>query len=73
MLGAGVRYSEDATLPGRPSLMHHIKSQSFKIAYNEAIVAEWSIGEMGHIALPIRDAIPATKSCEGTGSGRLLG
>jgi len=27
---------------------------------------------MGHIALPIRDAIPTTKSYEGTDSGRLL-
>ena len=43
-----------------------IKSQSFKIAYDEAIVTEWSIGKMRHVALPIWDAIPANKSCEGT-------
>ena len=31
----------------------YIKSQSFKIADDEAIIVEWSIGEMGHIALSI--------------------
>ena len=29
--------------------------------------------KMGHIALPIRDAIPATKSCEGTAVADFLG
>ena len=53
MLGAGVRYSKNVTLPNRPNHTYHIKSQSLKIAYDEAIVAEWSIGKMGHIALPI--------------------
>ena len=43
----------------------YIKSQSFKIAYDKAIIIEWSIGEMGYIALPIWDAIPAAKSREG--------
>ena len=73
MLGVGVRYSENATLPGGPNHTYHIKSQSFKISYDEGIVAEWSIGEMNHITFPIRDAILATKSCEGTSSGRFLG
>jgi len=66
-------YSENATLPGEPKHTRHIKSQSFKIADDEAIIAECSIGKMGHITLPIRDVIPVTKSCEGTGSGKLLG
>ena len=48
----------------------HIKSQSFKIAYDKAIIVEWSIGKIGHVSLPIWDAIPATKGCEVTGSGR---
>jgi len=69
----GVRYPEDVALLGGSNYTCHIKSQSFKIAYDEVIIAEWSIGEMGHIALPIRDAIPSIKSCEGTGSSRLLG
>ena len=51
----------------------HIKIQSFKIAYDEAIIIEWSIGDIGHITLPIGDAIPAAKSCQGTCSGRFLG
>jgi len=33
--------------------IHNIKSQSFKITYDEAIITEWSIGEMGHVALLI--------------------
>ena len=69
----GVRYLEDMTLLGGPNHTCHIKSQSFKIAYDKAIIAEWLIGKMGHIALPIRDAIPAAKSCKGTRNGRLLG
>ena len=71
MLGIGVHCLKDATLPGGPNHTRHIKIQSFKIAYDESIIVEWSNGEMGHIALQ-RDAIPATKNCEGTGSGRLL-
>ena len=72
MFGVGVRHLENATLLNRPNHTCHIKSQSFKIIYDEAIVIEWSIGEIGHIALPIRDAISVTKSYEGIGSGRLL-
>jgi len=53
MLGIGIHHPEDATLFGGPNHTHHIKSQSFKIAYDEAIVAKWSIGKMGYIALPI--------------------
>jgi len=44
MLDVGVCRPEDATLPGGPNHLLHIKSQSFKITYDEAIVAEWSIG-----------------------------
>ena len=72
MLGVCIHHPEDATLLGGPNHTRHIKSQSVNIAYDEAIVTKWSIGEIGYIALPIRDAISATKSCEGTGSGRLL-
>ena len=57
MLGTGVRYSENATLLGGPNYTCHIKSQSFKIAYDKVIITEWSIGEMGHLAFPIRDVI----------------
>ena len=53
MLGVGVRGPEDATLPGRLNHTRHIKSQSFKIAYDKAIITKWSIGKMGYIALPI--------------------
>ena len=73
MLGIGICRSENATLLGRPNYTCHIENQSFKIAYDETIITEWSIGAMGHIALLIWDAIPAAKSCEGTGSGRILG
>jgi len=69
MLCIGIRCPEDVTLLGKTNHTH----QSFKIAYDEAIITEWSIRKMGHTALPIWDAIPATKSCEGIGSGRLLG
>ena len=73
MFGVGVRRPENATLLGGSNYTCHIKNQSFKISYDKAIITEWSIGKMGHVALPIRDAIPTTKSCEGTCSGRLLG
>ena len=53
MLGIGIRCPEDATLLRGPNHTRYIKSQSFKIAYDEAIVTEWSIGKMGHVALPI--------------------
>jgi len=49
----GVRCPEDAKLLGGPNHTCHIKSQSFKIVYDEAIITKWSIGEMGHIALPL--------------------
>jgi len=58
MLGIGVRCPEDATLLDKPNHIRHIKSQSFKIADDEAIIIEWSISEMGHIALSIWDALP---------------
>jgi len=44
MLGAGVCYSENVTLPGGSNHTCHIKSQSFNNFYDEAIVVEWSIG-----------------------------
>jgi len=37
MLGTRVCYSENATLPGGPNHTYHIKSQSFKISYDEAV------------------------------------
>ena len=49
----GIHYPEDATLLGGPNYTLHIKSQSFKITYDETIITKWSIGEMGHIALLI--------------------
>jgi len=49
----GVRCSEDATLLGGPNYSCHTKSQSFEIAYDKTIIAEWSISEMGHIAFVI--------------------
>jgi len=62
MLGVGIHCPEDATLLGGLNHTRHIKSQSFKIAYDEAIITEWSIDKMGHIALPTRDAISTTKN-----------
>ena len=53
MLSVGIRRPEDATLFGGSNHTRHIKSQSFKTAYDKAIITKWSIGEMGHIALPI--------------------
>jgi len=53
MLGIGIHRPEDVTLLAGPNHTYHIKNQSFKIAYNEAIITEWSIGKMDHIALPI--------------------
>ena len=38
MLCVGIRCPEDATQLGGPNHTRHIKSQSFKIAYDEAIV-----------------------------------
>ena len=38
MLGVGVHHPEDATLPGGPNHTRHIKIQSFKITYDEAII-----------------------------------
>ena len=69
----GVRCPEMRYYLVGQTIQCHKKSPSFKIAYDEAIIVEWLIDEMGHIALPIRDAISTTKNCEGTGSGRLLG
>ena len=73
MFGVGVHRIENVTLLGEPNYTCHIKSQSFKIAYDKAIITEWSIGEMGYLAFPIRDEIHAIKGCEGTNGGRLSG
>ena len=40
MLGIGIRRLEDAILPGGQNHLRHIKSQSFKFAYDEVIIAE---------------------------------
>ena len=40
MLDIGIRRLEDATLPGGPNHLRHLKSQSFKISYDEVIIAE---------------------------------
>jgi len=53
MLSIGIHCPENATLLGEPNHTRHIKSQFFKIAYDEAIITEWSIGKMSHVALPI--------------------
>jgi len=53
MLGIGIRRPEDATLLCRPNHIPHIKSQSFKIPYDEAIVTKWSNGKMSLVALSI--------------------
>jgi len=40
MLGVGIHHPEDVTLLDGPNHIRHIKSQSLKIAYDEAIVTE---------------------------------
>jgi len=40
MLGIGICHPEEVTLLGGPNHTRHIKSQSFKIAYDEAIIIE---------------------------------
>jgi len=71
MFGVGVRRPENATLLRGPNYKCYIKSEPFKVAHDEAIVAKWSTGKMGHTALPIRDALSTGKSREGTSGGRL--
>ena len=41
MLGISIRLLEDVTLLGGPNHTRHIKNQSFKTTYDEAIIAEW--------------------------------
>jgi len=53
MFGVGVRCPKDVTLLGGLNHIRHIKSQSFKIAYDEAIIVEWSVSKMGYIAISI--------------------
>ena len=53
MFGISVRRPENAILLDGPNHTCRIKSQSFKVAYDKAIIIKWSIGEMGHIALPV--------------------
>ena len=40
MLGISIRHPEEATLLDGLNHTRHIKSQSFKIAYDEAIITE---------------------------------
>jgi len=72
MFGVGVHRPKNATLLDGPNHTCRIKSQSFKVAYDKAIVTEWSTDKMGHTALPIWDAISTTKIREGTGGGRFF-
>ena len=51
MLGIGLCHLENETLLGGPNHTRYIKNQSFKIAYDEAIITEWSTGKMNHISL----------------------
>ena len=44
-----VCYPENMTLPGGQNHTRHIKSQSFKIADDKAIIIEWLIDEMGQL------------------------
>ena len=53
MFRIDIHCPEDTTLLGGPNHTRHIKSQSIKIAYDEAIITEWLIGKMRHIPLPI--------------------
>ena len=53
MFGVGVRRPENTTLPCRSNHTCRIKSQFCKVAYDKAIIIEWSIGKMSHIALLI--------------------
>ena len=53
MLDIGIYCPENVTLLGGPNHTRHVKSQSFKVAYDEAIITEWSIDKIDHIALPI--------------------
>ena len=52
MFGVGVRRSENATLLDGPNHTCHIKTQSFKVAYDKDVIIKWSMGKMGHITLP---------------------
>jgi len=51
----------------------HVISKVNPLSYVETIIVKRSIGEMGSIALAIRDAIPATESYQRTSSGRHFG
>ena len=53
MFSVGIRRPENVTLLGGPNYTHHIKSKSFMIAYDKAIISELSIGKIGHVALSI--------------------
>ena len=53
MFGVGVRRPENVTLLGGPNYTCHIKNQSLKVAYDKVVIIKWSIGKVGHIALPI--------------------
>ena len=53
MFGVGVRRPENAALLSGLDYKCYIKGQPFKVAYDEAIVAKYSTGKMGHTTLPI--------------------
>ena len=61
----GLHHLEDATLSCGPAHSCHLQSQSSKIAHDKTLVAKWSIGKIGFIALAIRDVIYVTKAIKG--------
>jgi len=65
MLGIGIRHPKDATLLGGQNHTHHIKSQSFKIAYGEAIITEWSIGKMAMLLSQYKMQFLSQKAVKG--------
>ena len=48
-----LRHPKDATLSGGPAHSCHLQSQSSEITQDEMLIAKWSIGEVGYIALAI--------------------
>jgi len=61
MFGIGVCYSENATPFGRPNHKCHIKSQPLEVTHDKAFIIERPASKIGNIAIPIRDALPASK------------
>jgi len=65
MFGFGVLRPENVTLLDGPNHTCHIKSQSFKVAYDKAIITKWLTGKMGYIALPIWMKFISQKAVKG--------